>query len=182
MAKLSCRPSVTSKGSPAILHLLASLRHLFIIISLILLSGILLSGDKAELKPKNYPLGIINPNKGIEDMHLGFIEGLAQYGFAEGESINGIKIRGRVSKAPDWLLKFSRKSKLSWGRLRLTLRPKLSLEDLRQAEELKGIHLIIYELSNQEDMPKAFVENQQKVDTVFMVHPIFIIKRLIRHD
>ena len=77
MAKLSCRPSVTSKGSPAILHLLASLRHLFIIISLILLSGILLSGDKAELKPKNYLLGIINPNKGIEDMHLGFIEGLA---------------------------------------------------------------------------------------------------------
>jgi ABC-type uncharacterized transport system substrate-binding protein len=60
--------------------------------------------------------------------------------------------------------------------------PKLNLEDLRQAAELKGINLIIPELSSPEDMPKAFEENRQKVDAVFMVHSIFIIKKLIRHD
>ena len=45
-------------------------------------------------------------------MHLGFIEGLAQNGFVEGENINGIQIRGLVSKVPDWLLKFSPKTQI----------------------------------------------------------------------
>lgn len=35
---------------------------------------------------KNFLIGIVNPNQGTQDMNLGFIEGLAQYGYIEGQN------------------------------------------------------------------------------------------------
>lgn len=40
--------------------------------------------DKPE--PQNFLIGVINPNKGIHEINRGFIEGLAAYGYTEGEN------------------------------------------------------------------------------------------------
>ena len=61
-------------------------------ISLVLISTfalilfILPSCQEPPKQQKNYLIGIVNPNQGSRDMNLGFIEGLARYGYIEGQN------------------------------------------------------------------------------------------------
>ena len=44
-----------------------------------------------EEKPKNYVIGVINPNKGTQNINRGFIEGLTEAGFVEGQNTTYLK-------------------------------------------------------------------------------------------
>lgn len=48
--------------------------------------------QKEEIKStRNYLIGVINPNKGTQDINHAFIEGLKEYGFIEGQNTTYIK-------------------------------------------------------------------------------------------
>ena len=95
--------------------------------------------QSGQQNPTQFTVGIINPDYDTADMHLGFIEGLARYGYVEGKNITGFRIRGSVGKALDWLLQV-------FPDIKNLLVPihydspatKLSLEDLQLAASLKG--------------------------------------------
>ncbi|MFC1524423.1 ABC transporter substrate-binding protein [Thermodesulfobacteriota bacterium] len=44
---------------------------------------------------KNYVVGIVNPKVASDDMTKGFIKGLAEYGYVEGENLSFIKCEGK---------------------------------------------------------------------------------------
>jgi putative ABC transport system substrate-binding protein len=56
------------------------------LISFVCLSFIVIACEQAEPEPQNYHIGVINPNKGTQSMNRGFIEGLAEYGYEEGQN------------------------------------------------------------------------------------------------
>lgn len=65
--------------------LLKQIRVLLMIIAMALLTNFILACSKGEQKPAHYLIGIINP-KDAQPFNQGFIEGLAQYGYVDGEN------------------------------------------------------------------------------------------------
>jgi putative tryptophan/tyrosine transport system substrate-binding protein len=219
---------------------------LFMAIALALLANLNLSCSKAEQEPAHHLIGIINPNKGIQDINQGFIDGLAQYGYVAGknttfmetvtsaeidralqellkqkadliftvttpatkktiaavkdknipvifalhdpvaagiikslvqqhENVTGLMLRGSVPKALDWLLELSPGIKNILVPVKFdTPAARQSLEDLKTAAKTKGVDLTVQEISNQAEIEKAFTENAQNVDAVFLLNSIFV--------
>jgi putative ABC transport system substrate-binding protein len=58
------------------------------------LAFILFGCGKTGTEPEDYLIGIINPNKGTENITTGFIEGLASQGYVVGKNLNIIKAIG----------------------------------------------------------------------------------------
>jgi putative ABC transport system substrate-binding protein len=58
------------------------------------LAFVLLGCGKTGTEPDNYLIGVINPNKGTENITIGFIEGLASQGYVIGKNLNIIKALG----------------------------------------------------------------------------------------
>jgi len=85
MSKNSLQPTRIS------ISLLTSL--LFIIC----LSFIISACGETKTKPRNTLIGIVNPNKGTENITTGFIEGLAEQGYVVGKNLNIITAIGESS-------------------------------------------------------------------------------------
>jgi putative ABC transport system substrate-binding protein len=101
----------------------------------------------------------------------GIVKSLTQ----QDENITGIKLRGSVPKALDWLLELSPGIKNILVPVKFdTPAARQSLEDLRTAAKTENVLLNVQELSNQADIEKVFTENAQKVDAVFLLNSIFI--------
>ena len=121
----------------------------------------------SALKEKGIPVvfSLYDPVSG------GVIKSLAN----PGENITGVQLRGSVSKALDWFLRFSPEIKNIFVPVKYdSPATKLSLSDLQKAADIKGITLFVHELSSSADIKKAFEAEAQNIDAVFMVHSIFI--------
>jgi len=62
------------------------LRNLLLVTLLFVGLSFVLSCQQSEIKKKDYLIGIINPNKGTQDINKGFIQELRDNGFVEGEN------------------------------------------------------------------------------------------------
>lgn len=204
---------------------------------------------KEELPPK-YLIGIINPNKASQDINRGFIEGLKEFGYIEGQNTTyilaessfeleqviqdmvarnvnliftvttpvtrkaieatksknipvlfamqdpvqsgivknlshpegnatGIKIRGGVPKALEWLLFVKPSIKNVYVPLKHdTKAATQSLEDLRAAADPLGIKLSLAEVNDQLELDSALAEIPAEADAIFILHSIFIHSNL----
>ena len=89
-----------------------------------------------------------------------------------GENITGVQIRGSVSKALDWLLRFSPEIKNIFVPVKFdSPATKLSLSDLQKAADIKGITLFVHELSSSADIKKAFENNPDLPN--LLLDPVF---------
>jgi putative ABC transport system substrate-binding protein len=101
----------------------------------------------------------------------GIVKSLTQ----QDENVTGIKLRGSVPKALDWLLVLSPGIKNILVPVKFdTPAARQSLEDLRAAAKTENVLLKVQEVSNQAEIEKVFTENAQKVDAVFLLNSIFI--------
>jgi putative ABC transport system substrate-binding protein len=101
----------------------------------------------------------------------GIVKSLTQ----QDENVTGIKLRGSVPKALDWLLVLSPGIKNILVPVKFdTPAARQSLEDLRTAAKTENVLLKVLELSNQAEIEKVFTEDVQKVDAVFLLNSVFI--------
>ncbi len=97
----------------------------------------------------------------------------------EGENITGIKVRGMMQKALEWLLAGAPDVKRIFVPVKIdTKAAPLSLADLKSAAVKLRVDLLISEMETLEDLERELSSIPQDVDAVFIIHSIFIMSNL----